>query len=303
MTHARGFGTALFAAALILGGSSARGRRRRQRLDPRRRRARVCSDLGDRVRRAAGGPGRRARSRFPREPGKTLRVRLPRNSGAVVRGTPRGAFEVLACKAAPSPDALSRIALSRTGETLTVTGPRRRRLGRLPSHRRPRRRVLELDAVNGPIGLSGLSGRVTARLAERPDLDPGLRRETSKRQRQNGPIDVRGEGGRLRVKTQNGPIGVTLSGGAWKGEGLEASAVNGPVSLAIPAGYRSGAVVESLGRSPFRCRGEACDAARRTFDDDRKRIEFGEGPALVRLSTENGPVSVNAGSDADTEED
>ncbi len=120
---------------------------------------------------------------------------------------------------------------------------------------------------------------------------------------QNGPIHVRGEGGRLRVKTQNGPIGVSLSGGSWKGEGLDASAVNGPVSLAIPAGYQSGAVVESLGRSPFRCRGEACEGARRTFDDDHKRIELGEGPAVVRLSTENGPVSVRTGSDDDSDED
>ena len=43
--------------------------------------------------------------------------------------------------------------------------------------------------------------------------------------------------------------------------------------------------------------------ARRTWDDDHKRIELGEGPALVRLSTENGPVSVKTGRDLDEDED
>jgi hypothetical protein len=301
MTHVRGFGTALLAAALAFGGSIARAGDGanvsiRDGGEPE-----TCSDLAIEF---DERPADRAEERLeiPAEAGKTLHVRLPRNSGAAVRSTSRGAFEVLACKAAPSADALSGIALSRKGETLTVTGPDGDDWVGYLLIAAPAGASIELDAVNGPISLSRLSGHVTARSQNGPISirDCGGDIEATA---QNGPVDVRGEGGRLRVKTQNGPIGVTLSGGAWQGEGLEASAVNGPVRLAIPAGYRSGAVVESLGHSPFRCRGEACEAARRTFDDDHKRIEFGEGPALVRLSTENGPVSVKAGSDVDSEED
>jgi hypothetical protein len=120
-------------------------------------------------------------------------------------------------------------------------------------------------------------------------------------QAQNGPIEVSGGGGRQRLHTQNGPIEVSLSGSVWDGAGLEARAVNGPLELVIPPGYLSGAVVESLGHSPFRCHGEACAGARRSWDDRHKRLEFGEGPTLVRLSTENGPVSVSC--DADRNED
>jgi len=53
----------------------------------------------------------------------------------------------------------------------------------------------------------------------------------------------------------------------------------------------------------MRCAGAACDAARRTWDDGGKRIELGEGPAVVRLSTRNGPVSVRSGSGQETDDE
>ncbi len=169
----------------------------------------------------------------------------------------------------------------------------------------PRGASLEIAASNGPIGLVGLSGRVVANTRNGPisvrdsagDLDLHA---------QNGPIEFEGAGGKLRMRTENGPIEVELSGDSWTGEGLDARAVNGPVSLAIPAGYRTAAIVESRGHSPFRCRGGACAGARRTWDDEHRRIELGDGPARVRLSTENGPVSVRAGAGAaalDADED
>ena len=137
---------------------------------------------------------------------------------------------------------------------------------------------------NGPISVRDCAGDIDA-------------------QAQNGPIEVSGGGGRQRLNTQNGPIEIALSGSTWNGAGLEARAVNGPLELIIPPGYRSGAVVESLGRSPFHCHGDACSQARRSWDDRYKRLEFGEGPTLVRLSTENGPVSVSSEADRDEDEE
>jgi len=32
---------------------------------------------------------------------------------------------------------------------------------------------------------------------------------------------------------------------------------------------------------------------RKTWDDDHKRIEYGSGPAVIRLTTVNGPVTVD----------
>ena len=76
------------------------------------------------------------------------------------------------------------------------------------------------------------------------------------------------------------------------------------MSLSIPSGYGSAAVVESAGRSPFQCRGEGCGSARKTWDDDSsRRLEVGEGPVLVRVATVNGPVSVRTGTAADEDEE
>jgi hypothetical protein len=251
-----------------------------------------------------GRPAERAEERItiPDEAGKPLRVRAPEHSGIRVRGASGRDFGVVVCKAATSKADLSRISLSRAGATLTVEGPSGGDWVGYLLIEAPRDAAIDLTAINGPIGLFGLSGHVTARSENGPisvrdspgDIDA---------EAQNGPIHFRGNGGRLRLHTENGPIGVALSGASWSGSGLEAKAINGPVRLAIPPGYRSGAVVESLGRSPFRCRGEACGSARRTWDDDHKRLELGEGPAIVRLSAENGPVSIESGEDREGEDD
>jgi hypothetical protein len=242
------------------------------------------------------------RAVFPVEAGRPLRFRIPEHSGAHVRGTDRGDFEVLACKAAETEAGLSAIALERTADGVTVRGPAGEDWSGYLLISAPRNAAIELSSSNGPLALSDLAGRVVARAENGPisvrnssgDLDLSA---------QNGPIDVRGGGGRMRLATQNGPIGVSLSGAGWTGEGLEGHAVNGPVRLTIPAGYRSAAVVETLGRAPFRCRGGGCDRARRTWDDDHKRIEVGDGPALVRLSSENGPVTVSTGAEAGDDEE
>lgn len=233
--------------------------------------------------------------------GKALHVEAARNSGAHVREADRADFEIVACKAAPAADGLSAITLERSGDSVTVRGPADDDWVGYLLITAPRGASLEISAQNGPIGLTGLSGRVVANTRNGPisvhdsagDLDLHA---------QNGPIAFEGAGGKLRMRTENGPIDVELSGDAWSGDGLDARAVNGPVTLAIPAGYRSGAVVESRGHSPFQCRGDACAAARRTWDEDHRRIELGDGPAVVRLSTENGPVSVHSGSGAGRED-
>jgi len=65
------------------------------------------------------------------------------------------------------------------------------------------------------------------------------------------------------------------------------------VTVSIPSGYQSGVVVESEGHSPFQCQASVCSEGRKTWEEDVKRIEFGNGPAVVRVSTVNGPVSVD----------
>jgi hypothetical protein len=42
------------------------------------------------------------------------------------------------------------------------------------------------------------------------------------------------------------------------------------------------------------CKASICDNARKTWDDNHRRIEFGSSPAMIRLSTVNGPVSIQS---------
>jgi DUF4097 and DUF4098 domain-containing protein YvlB len=243
----------------------------------------------------------RAEERATIPAGGTVRFEAAENSGITVREDARSDFEVVLCKAAPTEEALPRISLATSAGKVSVNGPSDEDWTGHLIVTAPRGASIEAFASNGPIALIGLSGRVTARSENGPI---SARRSTGELdlEAENGPIAFHGESGHSKLRTQNGPIGVTLQGRAWEGEGLDARAVNGPVSLSIPPGYASAAVVESAGRSPFQCRGEACGAARKTWDDDGRRIEVGEGPVLVRVATVNGPVSVKTGGGRDDDE-
>lgn len=294
MTISRAFPAVALAASLLLAPAAARAGHRGMNVSTHHDAdVQRCSDL------AIEFDDREAvRSEETRtvavEAGRALAIRAPENSGVYVRGADRPDFSITLCKAAASKSGLDAIALSREAGAVSVRGPSGDGWAGYLIVVAPRQAAMDLTAENGPLSLSGLSGRVAARSENGPisirdsagDIDAHA---------ENGPISARGDGGRLRLSTENGPIAVGLSGAAWQGEGLDARAVNGPVALAVPAGYRSGTRVESLGNSPFRCRGSACDGLRRTWDDDHKRLELGEGPVLVRLSTENGPVSVRTG--------
>jgi len=244
-------------------------------------------------------------------PRGALRFRAPANSGIFVVGADRSDVSVTACKAAASEQDLSRIAVSFDGGELSVRGPEGRDWVVHLIVRAPRAAGLDLDVTNGPVGVRGMTGAVTAHTQNGP-----LSFEDSSGQIQaqarngpislkscsgtvhatavNGPVSVSGSGGDVDIDTQNGPISVRLSGNRWDGR-LEAHARNGPLSLSLPEGYSSGVSVESSGRSPFQCRAKACGEARKNWDDDSRRIEFGDSStAVVRLSTVNGPVSIRS---------
>ncbi len=302
MTSPRGLHAVTLTVALLLGPAAARAGNHGVNVsidegrDPERC-DQIAVEIGNR-------PAARAEERVvvAVEPGKALRIVAPENSGVRVYGSDRADFEVLACKAARSASELARISLTRDVDTVGVHGPSGGDWVGYLIVAAPKTAAVEVSAFNGPVGLSGLSGKVTAHAQNGPisvrDCAGDLQAEA-----ENGPISLHGAGGHLRLSTQNGPISVALGGSSWKGEGLEARAVNGPLSLAIPVGYRSGTVVESLGHSPFQCRGEVCSSARRNWTDDGKSIELGEGPAILRLSTENGPVTIRTGKDLAEEDD
>jgi hypothetical protein len=240
-----------------------------------------------------------------------LRMRAPVHSGIYVQGSDRRDFSVTACKAAALSQDLARISVSFENGELALRGPENRDWLVYVIVRAPRAAKLDLDVENGPVSVRGISGTVTARTENGPlsfrDSSGTIKADakngpislkectgTVEAQAVNGPISVTGSGGDVNVSTQNGPISVNLSGSRWDGR-LEAHASNGPLSLSLPERYGSGVLVESSGRSPFQCRARACEGARKNWDEDSRRVEFGDSASpAVRLSTVNGPVSIRS---------
>jgi hypothetical protein len=84
---------------------------------------------------------------------------------------------------------------------------------------------------------------------------------------------------------------VRLDGRRWDGH-LTVRASNGPLSVAIPAGFESAVEVRSSGRSPWTCRVSACGSGSQDDDDRRRTLRVGSGPVVVDISTGNGPVTI-----------
>jgi DUF4097 and DUF4098 domain-containing protein YvlB len=225
----------------------------------------------------------------------TLEIRPHANGGVQIVGWEKDTYSVTACKAASGADAeriLSQISMSVEKGKISTKGP-----GDDDDWtvylliRAPKSAVLDLETKNGPISLYDVDGKLTARAHNGPISLKNFSGEADITA-VNGPISVEGSNGNVRVHTENGPISVALTGKTWSGAGLTADAKNGPLTLMVPRDYQSSFVVESRNYSPVSCKASICDNARKTWDDENRRIEFGSSPAMIRLSTVNGPVSV-----------
>ena len=244
-----------------------------------------------------------------------LRAAGETNGGVQVSGWDKDNYSVTLCKAAaPYDDAqqvLSQVKMAVESGEIRVHGP--------SNHdgwtaflliRAPKAASLDLQVNNGPLGIYSVEGKILARAVNGPITAKDCKGEV-KLTAQNGPITAEGTSGTVElhtengpitshetsgsvdIRTQNGPIEVALSGSNWNGSGLQAHAQNGPLTIRVPHGYQSGVMVESDGHSPFDCHAAVCSEARKTWDDNKKRVEFGSGPTLVHASTVNGPISID----------
>ena len=222
---------------------------------------------------------------------RSLKVRAAKNGGIYVTGARGSSYSVTACKAAEYQDSLRDIRVDVSGNEVTASGGDDRNWMIYFLVSVPRGADIDLNASHGPISIRNVNGRVVAHATNGP-ISARQSSGTLDLDTQNGPISLQGGSGNVKLNAQNGPISVRFDGTTWDGN-LEANTQNGPLSVRVPAGFRSGLVVESNGRGPVSCRSEACRDARRSFDDDdHRRIEFGSGPTVVRMSTVNGPISV-----------
>ena len=224
-----------------------------------------------------------------------LRVREVENGGVQVQGWEKDTYSVTACKAAVGGDTarlLSQIRLAVQGGEVSVSGPHgdREDWTVYLLIRTPRSADIEVTAHNGPVSFYTVDGKIITRATNGPIAMRDCSGEADV-SAENGPISFSGTSGKLRLHTQNGPITVSL-GSNWDGSELVADAVNGPLTLRVPSGFRSSFLVESNGHSPVSCHASICSEARKTWDDEHRRIEYGSGSPVIRLSTENGPISV-----------
>ena len=226
-----------------------------------------------------------------------LQVHPHSNGGVQVVGWDKETYSVTACKAAAdSGEAAERI-LSQI--TMTIENGRVSTKGPGDEEawtvylliRAPKSASIDMETMNGPISLYDVDGKLTARAHNGPISLKSFSGD-AEITAVNGPISLDGSRGSVRIRTENGPISVTLEGKTWSGTGLTADAKNGPLTLMVPSGYQSSFVVESTNYAPVSCKASICDNARRTWDDEHRRIEYGSAPATIRLSTVNGPVSV-----------
>ncbi len=217
-----------------------------------------------------------------------------RNGGVWIVGSQGTQIEIEACKIAVAAsqsraqEILAGIRVQQQAGAVTASGSGSR------WHvyfivRAPRGSTISADTTNGPLSLRDAEGTFTVQASNGP-VSISNSRGTIDARTVNGPISLKGGAGEFTLRAQNGPLSIKLDGAAWDGAGLTGETRNGPLSLTVPQGYRSGVLVESDGHSPMRC--SRCPDARRTWDDDQRRIEFGGGPQIIKLTTSNGPVSV-----------
>jgi DUF4097 and DUF4098 domain-containing protein YvlB len=226
----------------------------------------------------------------------TLRTRIG-NGGIYVNGWDRNEYSVKTCKAVPddsnATSTLRDINTTTNGNgELTVSGPTDRDWTADLIIMVPRLSRMDVETRNGPLQLREFAGQIHAAATNGPiglNNVGGVVEATTT----NGPITVRGASGDQHVTAVNGPIHVELSGSRWDGPGLEVSTKNGPLSVSVPDGYASGISLQTSQRSPVNCNASVCAGTTRT-PNSPNMIRIGSGDPIVKLSTSNGPVSIQA---------
>lgn len=137
----------------------------------------------------------------------------------------------------------------------------------------PRKNDLDLNASNGGITITGVTGN--------------LKFDTT-----NGGVRLTDLGGRVSGSTRNGGLTVSLTGSRWDGEGIDVETSNGGVTVAVPDGYNAAldASTTNGGMSidfPITVQGNL--TGRRT----NIQTTLGSGGPEVRVRTTNGGVRIN----------
>ena len=246
---------------------------------------------------------------------QTLRLEPGRNGGVLLRGWDQPNVKVKICKAgvgyshAEADAALKAIQVTVNGGDVRSSGPGdvRDDSDHNDSDQRtwvqyivqvPANISTEMTTWNGPLSILNVKGSVSARTQNGP-ISFKHSSGTLTAEAHNGPIEVRDSSGKLTLSAQNGPLDIELANQNWQGAGLEARTHNGPIDLKVPSNYQSGIDVQTSGRAPVSCDLKTCEQNRGAWDnndDGERHIRLGasDQPVLIKMSTENGPVSISS---------
>jgi DUF4097 and DUF4098 domain-containing protein YvlB len=223
--------------------------------------------------------------------------------GIRVRGADRADYSVEACKLAAAGDSataaqmVSGISVNHSAWRVETHGPSVAEGDGdwqvLLIVHAPRNGSVDLTTVNGPIDVRDVAGAVKVKATNGP-LSIQNCNGTVDAQTTNGPISFSGSAGDVKLSAANGPLSVKLSGDVWNGPRFEASTKNGPVSLMAPNTFRSALRVDSNGSAPFSCKAEICRNAITDARSERRSLQINGSADTVRISTGNGPVSVQS---------
>ena len=211
---------------------------------------------------------------------KSLRAEAGENGGVMVRGEARSDVMVqlvIQAQARTVDDArrlAKDVSIDLSARTLHPENVgsfgRGRRVAAVVVLTTPRNIDLSLSARNGPLSVARVNGAL--------DLETV-----------NGPLDLSDIGGDVHARTTNGPLSIHLTGTRWDGAGLDASAQNGPLSLAIPRNY-SAELETGTSNGPM---DTDYPITVTRFDGKRIRTTLGSGGPRIRATTENGPMSLH----------
>jgi DUF4097 and DUF4098 domain-containing protein YvlB len=248
------------------------------------------------------------------DPAKFAKLTLDpgHNGGVLLRGWDQPNVKVKVCKAGlgygkpEAEDALKSIRLEIGTGSVRAIEPERENNNDDGARRTwvqlivqvPANFTTELSSWNGPLSIRDVKGSVSARTQNGP-ISFKHSSGTLNADAHNGPIEVRDSSGKLTLSAQNGPLDIELANQNWQGAGLEARTHNGPIDLKVPANYQSGIDVQTSGRAPVSCDLKNCMQNTGTWnngDDGERHIRLGaaDQPVLIKMSTENGPVSISS---------
>jgi hypothetical protein len=136
----------------------------------------------------------------------------------------------------------------------------------------PRHNDLDLNANNGGVTISGVSGNI--------------RFDTN-----NGGVRLVDLGGDVKGATHNGGLNVLLGGTRWEGPGLDVETTNGGVTLSIPDGYNADLTTRTV-NGGFRTEYPITMQGELTSRNGISTI-LGSGGPPVSVRTTNGGLRIN----------